>query len=313
MNKDSKIYIAGHSGLAGSAIVRRLQREGYQNLITRKHSTLDLTHQQAVHNFFVEERPEFVFLAAGRVGGIMANNTYRGEFIYQNLMIEVNVIDGAFRSGVQKLLFLGSSCIYPKYAPQPMKEEHLLTGMLEPTNEPYAIAKIAGLKICEAYNRQYGTNFLSVMPTNLYGPGDNYDLEKSHVLPALIRRMHEAKKRKENEVVIWGSGSPRRELLHSDDLADACVYLMQHWEAEHSHGLINVGVGEDYTIHEISEIVREVVGFSGRFHFDTSKPDGTPQKLLDISRLEKLGWSPKIQLRDGVRRVYQDFLDSEIS
>ena len=286
MKPDSRIYVAGHRGLVGSAIVRRLQAGGYRNLITRTHAELDLTHQQAVNRFFENERPEYVFIAAARVGGIYANNTYPAEFVYQNLMIESNIIHAAWRNQAQKLLFLGSSCIYPKHAPQPMKEEHLLTGHLEPTNEAYAIAKIAGIKMCAAYNRQYGTNYLSVMPTNLYGPGDNYDPKNSHVLPALIRRMHEAKTQQQPEVVIWGTGSPRREFLYSDDLADACVFLMERYNAADLGEFVNIGVGREITIRELAELVAEVVGFGGRLTFDSSKPDGTPRKLLDVSRLQ---------------------------
>ena len=313
MKPDSRIYVAGHRGLVGSAIVRRLQAGGYRNLITRTHAELDLTHQQAVNRFFESERPEYVFIAAARVGGIYANNTYPAEFVYQNLMIESNIIHAAWRNQAQKLLFLGSSCIYPKYAPQPMKEEHLLTGHLEPTNEAYAIAKIAGIKMCAAYNRQHGTNFLSVMPTNLYGPGDNYDPKNSHVLPALIRRMHEAKIQSqvtghESPVVIWGTGFPRREFLYSDDLADACVFLMERHNAADLGEFVNIGVGREITIRELAELVAEVVGFSGKLTFDTSKPDGTPRKLLDVSRMRALGWKPKTDFREGIRLAYQDFI-----
>ena len=313
MKPDSRIYVAGHRGLVGSAIVRRLQAGGYRNLITRTHAELDLTHQQAVNRFFESERPEYVFIAAARVGGIYANNTYPAEFVYQNLMIESNIIHAAWRNQAQKLLFLGSSCIYPKHAPQPMKEEHLLTGHLEPTNEAYAIAKIAGIKMCAAYNRQHGTNFLSVMPTNLYGPGDNYDPKNSHVLPALIRRMHEAKIQSqvtghESPVVIWGTGFPRREFLYSDDLADACVFLMERYNAADLGEFVNIGVGREITIRELAELVAEVVGFSGKLTFDTSKPDGTPRKLLDVSRMRALGWKPKTDFREGIRLAYQDFI-----
>ena len=321
---DSKIYVAGHRGLAGSAIVRRLLAGGYspQSLVLRTHKELDLTDQRAVRGFFAAEKPEYIFLAAGKVGGIHANNTYPAEFIHQNLLIETNVIHAAYESGAKKLLFLGSSCIYPKHAPQPMKEEHLLTGVLEPTNEPYAIAKIAGIKMCASYNRQYGTNFISVMPTNLYGPGDNYDLQNSHVLPALIRKMHEAKLASQSSalspqhsalgpqssVVVWGTGTPRREFMYSDDLADACVFLMERHDAKDIGELINIGVGEDHTIREIAEMVQEAVGFAGRLHFDASKPDGTPQKLLDVSRLTALGWRAKTDLRQGLQQAYRDFL-----
>lgn len=310
MKPNSAIYVAGHRGLAGSAIVRHLRASGYHNLITRTHAELDLTQQKAVNNFFESERPEYVFIAAGRVGGIYANSTYPAEFVYQNLMIESNIIHAAWRNRVQKLLFLGSSCIYPKYAPQPMKEEHLLTGYLEPTNEAYAIAKIAGIKMCAAYNRQHDTNYLSVMPTNLYGPGDNYDPKNSHVLPALIRRMHEAKTQQQPEVVIWGTGSPRREFLYSDDLADACVFLMERYNAADIGEFVNIGVGREITIRELAELVAEVVGFSGRLTFDTSKPDGTPRKMLDVARMQALGWEAKTNFQEGIRRAYGDFLHS---
>lgn len=308
MKQDSHIYVAGHRGLVGSAIVRRLQAGGYRNLILRSHAELDLTHQDAVLHFFKSEQPEYVFIAAARVGGIYANNTYPAEFVYQNIMIEANLIHAAWRYGVHKLLFLGSSCIYPKHAPQPMKEEHLLTGHLEPTNEAYAIAKITGIKMCAAYNRQFGTNFLSVMPTNLYGPGDNYDPKNSHVLPALIRRMHEAKTQGQSEVVIWGTGSPRREFLYSDDLADACVFLMERHNASDLGEFVNIGVGSELTIRELAEIVAEIIGFTGRLVFDASKPDGTPRKLLDVSRMQAFGWTAKTGFREGIRLAYQDFL-----
>ncbi|MCR4348035.1 MAG: GDP-L-fucose synthase [Sulfuricaulis sp.] len=308
MKPDSKIYIAGHRGLVGSAITRRLRSGGYSNLSLRTHAELDLLDQRAVDEFFARERPEYVFLAAARVGGIHANNTYRADFIYQNLMIESNVIHASYRHGVKKLMFLGSSCIYPKYAPQPMKEEHLLTGLLEPTNEPYAIAKIAGIKMCDAYNRQYGTNYISAMPTNLYGPGDNYDLQNSHVLPALIRKMHEAKTNGGKEVVVWGTGTPRREFLYSDDLADACVFLMEGRNAKEIGEFINIGSGREVTIHELAELVAQVVEFHGTLVFDGSKPDGTPRKLLDVSRLLALGWQAKTNLREGISKAYSDFL-----
>ena len=307
MKPDSRIYVAGHRGLVGSAVVRRLQAGGYRNLITRTHAELDLTHQQAVNRFFESERPEYVFIAAARVGGIYANNTYPAEFVYQNLMIESNIIHAAWRNQAQKLLFLGSSCIYPKHAPQPMKEEHLLTGYLEPTNEAYAIAKIAGIKMCAAYNRQYGTNFLSVMPTNLYGPGDNYDLKNSHVLPALIRKMHEAKERGDKEVIVWGTGKPLREFLYSDDLADACVFLMEGHNAPDLGEFVNIGSGREIAIRELAELVAEVVGFHRKLVFDSSKPDGTPRKLLDVSRLHALGWQAKTGFRDGIARSYADY------
>lgn len=307
MKSESRIYVAGHRGLAGSAITRRLISGGYSNIIRRTHSELDLTDQKAVRIFFETEKPEYVFLAAGKVGGIYANNTYRADFIYQNLMMECNVINASFENKVSKLLFLGSSCIYPKYAPQPMKEEHLLSGILEPTNEPYAIAKIAGIKMCGAYNRQYGTNFISVMPTNLYGPGDNYNLQSSHVLPALIRKIHEAKTDGRKEVVIWGTGTPQREFLYSDDLADACVFLMEHRDAKDIGEFVNIGSGNEITIRELADLVAEVVGFNGRLVFDSSKPDGTPRKLLDVSRLHALGWQARTGLRDGIARSYADY------
>lgn len=308
MNRDSKIYVAGHRGLAGSAIARRLQAGGYSNLILRPHADLDLLNQRLVDQFFADEQPEYIFLAAAKVGGIQANSTFRADFIYQNLMIEANIIHAAYRHGAQKLMFLGSNCMYPKHAPQPMKEEYLLTGVLEPTNEPYAIAKIAGIKMCAAYNRQHGTNFIGVVPTNLYGPGDNYDLDNSHVLPALIRKMHDAKVQTANEVVIWGSGSPRREFLCSEDLADACVFLMEGCNAVDIGEFVNIGTGKDIAIRELAELVAEVVGFSGRLVFDVSKPDGAPRKLLDASRLSSLGWHARTQLREGVAKAYADFL-----
>ena len=307
MKPESKIYIAGHRGLVGSAIQRRLAAGGYKNIITRGHAALDLIDQRAVATFFEEERPEYVFLAAAKVGGIHANNTYPADFIYQNLMIESNIIQAAYQQGVKKLLFLGSSCIYPRHAPQPMKEEHLLTGLLEPTNEPYAIAKIAGIKMCAAYNRQYGTNFMSAMPTNLYGPGDNYDLKNSHVLPALIRKMHEAKERGDKEVIVWGTGKPLREFLYSDDLADACVFLMERHNALDLGEFVNIGSGREIAIRELAELVAEVVGFHGKLVFDSSKPDGTPRKLLDVSRLHALGWQAKTGFRDGIARSYADY------
>jgi len=308
MKSDSKIYVAGHRGLVGSAITRRLQSGGYSNLLLRTHADLDLLDQRAVEEFFARERPEYVFLAAAKVGGINANNTYRADFLYQNLMIEANIIHAAHRHGVKKLMFLGSSCIYPKLCPQPMKEEYLLTGLLESTNEPYAIAKIAGIKLCDAYNRQYGTNFMSVMPTNLYGPGDNYDLNNSHVLPALIRKMYEARVQNAQEVVVWGTGSPRREFLYSDDLADACVFLMERYNAADVGEFINIGCGQDQTIGELAQLVAAVVGFKGHLVYDTSRPDGTPQKLLDVTRITALRWRPKTSLRDGIEATYEDFL-----
>ena len=310
MKPDSKIYVAGHRGLAGSAIARRLMAGGYSNIVHRTHAELDLTDQKTVKVFFESEKPEYVILAAGKVGGIYANNTYRAEFIYQNLMMECNVIHASFEHEVQKLLFLGSSCIYPKHAPQPMKEEHLLSGVLEPTNEPYAIAKIAGIKMCTSYNRQYGTDFMSVMPTNLYGPGDNYDLNNSHVLPALIRKIHEAKTQGAKEVIVWGSGAPKREFLYSDDLADACVFLMEKYNASDVGEFVNIGVGREITIRELAELVADVVGFRGMLVFDGSKPDGSPRKLLDISRLQALGWRAKTGFREGITKAYSDFLQN---
>jgi GDP-L-fucose synthase len=287
--------------MVGSAIKRKLEAEGYTNIITRTSAQLDLRNQQAVNQFFKEEKPTHVFLAAAKVGGILANNTYRGEFLYDNLMIQNNVINAAKDNGVEKLLFLGSSCIYPKLAPQPLKEDYLLTGELEPTNEPYAIAKIAGIKLCDAYRHQYGCNFISVMPTNLYGPNDNYDLEKSHVLPALIRKFHEAKKRGDEAVTIWGTGSPKREFLHVDDLADACFYLMQTYNEP---GLVNIGTGEDIPIKDLALLIKDIVGFDGQLEHDLSKPDGTPRKLMDVSKLKAAGWTAQIGLREGIQRVY---------
>jgi len=305
MDKKSKIYLAGHRGLVGSAIKRKLESKGYSNLIFRTHGELDLTNQQAVNEFFEREKPEYVFLAAAKVGGILANNTYPAEFIYENLMIEANIIHASYRNGVKKLLFLGSSCIYPKLAPQPLKEEYLLTGPLEETNEAYAIAKIAGIRLCKHYNQQYVTNFISVMPTNLYGPNDNFDLETSHVMPALIRKFHEAKVKNEPEVVIWGTGKPLREFMHVDDMADACVYLMEKYNTDDIGEFVNIGVGKDITIGELSEVIKEIVGFEGTIRKDLSKPDGTPQKLLDITKLSSLGWKAKISLRDGIEQTYE--------
>lgn len=349
MKKDSRIYIAGHRGLVGSAILRRLQGAGYTNYTLRTHSELDLEIQRDVWDFFEEERPEYVFLAAAKVGGILANNTYPADFIYNNLLIQVNVIKAAHAYGVKKLLFLGSSCIYPKFAPQPMKEEYLLTGPLEPTNEPYAVAKIAGIKLCQSYNRQYKTNFISVMPTNLYGPNDNFDLNSSHVLPAMIRKFHDAKmqavqrsgfnvqglntekvhdstvnreQRTSNSlpaVVLWGTGSPYREFLHVDDLADACVFLMENFDSSSVPlpcdpcpvpGLINIGSGKDVTIRELAEMIKGIVGFEGEIVWDSSKPDGTPRKLLDVSMLKALGWSPKITLEEGIKRTYEWYVQN---
>ena len=301
----SKIYVAGHRGMVGSAIVRRLQRAGYTNIVTRTHGELDLTDQAGTRDFLQREAPDYVFLAAAKVGGIQANNNFRADFITQNLMMETNIVDAAARAGVQRLMFLGSSCIYPRDCPQPIKEEYLLTGPLEQTNEPYAIAKIAGVKICESYNRQYGTQYLSLMPTNLYGPRDNYDLANSHVLPALIRKTHEAKLRGDSVLVVWGSGKPMREFLYVDDLADACVFMM---EKGVNDGLFNVGTGVDVTIRELAELVMQVVGFTGRIEFDASKPDGTPRKLLDVSRMADLGWRASTALREGIALAYRDFL-----
>lgn len=315
MRQDSKIYVAGHRGLVGSALMRRLQANGYSNLVTRTHVELDLTEQAAVRDFFAAEEPEYVLLAAARVGGIHANNTYPAEFIQQNLAIQTNVIHEAWRSGVQRLLFLGSSCIYPKDCPQPIREEYLLTGPLEPTNRPYALAKIAGIEMCWSYNRQYGTKYIAAMPTNLYGPGDNYDLNNSHVLPALIRKMHESKQRGDKEVVVWGTGTPKREFLYSDDMADACVYLLEQPEEKlrplfrnDQPPLVNVGCGEDLTICELAELVKQVVGFAGELTFDTSKPDGTMRKLMDVGKLRQMGWQAATQLRDGIAVAYKTFL-----
>jgi len=305
MDKRAKIYVAGHRGMVGSAIVRHLEAAGYSNIITRSHAELDLTNQAAVEHFFKHEKPDYVFLAAAKVGGIHANNTYRGEFIYQNLMMEANIIHAAWQAGVERLLFLGSSCIYPRDCAQPIKEEYLLTGPLEPTNEPYAIAKIAGIKLCESYNQQYGTRYVSVMPTNLYGPNDNYDLNNSHVLPALIRKAHEAKLRGDTSYVVWGSGKPMREFLYVEDMADACVFLMERDDIR--EGLFNVGTGKDVTIRELAETVMDVLGFAGELVFDASKPDGTPRKLLDVSRMRTLGWQAKTSLREGIAMAYADF------
>ncbi len=304
MEKNDKIYIAGHRGMVGSAILRKLKAEGFNNFVTRTSAELDLKSQAAAQAFFEKERPDYVFLAAAKVGGIMANNIYRGEFLYDNLMIQNNTIDAAYRSGVKKLMFLGSSCIYPKLAPQPLKEEYLLTGLLEETNEPYAIAKIAGIKLCDAYRSQYGCNFISVMPTNLYGPNDNYDLNTSHVLPALIRKFHEAKVNSAPAVTIWGSGKPRREFLHADDLADACFYLMQNYNEP---GLVNIGTGEDLEIGELALLIKEIVGYKGEIRHDTGKPDGTPRKLMDVSKLHGFGWKASIPLEQGLRLVYEEF------
>lgn len=308
MEKEAKIYIAGHRGMVGSAIHRALINRGFTNIITRSSSELDLRNQQAVCDFFAEEKPDYVFLAAAKVGGIVANNTYRADFIYENLMIEANVIHEAHVNNVKKLMFLGSSCIYPKLAPQPLKEEYLLTGLLEETNEPYAIAKIAGIKLCESYRDQYGCNFISAMPTNLYGYGDNYDLKGSHVLPALIRKFHEAKEQNKPYVVAWGTGSPKREFLFADDLADACVYLMLNYNGRE---LVNIGTGEDLSIKELTELVAQTVDFQGEIRWDTTKPDGTPRKLMDVSKLHTEGWKHTVELPEGVALAYQDFLANQ--
>jgi GDP-L-fucose synthase len=304
MNKEAKIFIAGHRGMVGSAIHRRLTALGYTNIITRTSIELDLRIQERVNEFFEAERPEYVFLAAAKVGGILANNTYRADFIYENIMIQSNIIHSSYATGVRKLMFLGSSCIYPKMAPQPLKEEYLLTGLLEPTNEPYAIAKIAGIKMCDAYRSQYGCDFISVMPTNLYGPNDNYDLQNAHVLPSLVRKFHEAKINQAPEVTIWGTGSPKREFLHADDLADACVFLMNTYSEE---GLVNIGTGEDISISDLALVIKEVVGYEGSIVYDHSKPDGTPRKLMDVSKLDRLGWKFTIPLQKGLEMVYQEY------
>lgn len=303
MEPQDKIFVAGHRGMVGSAIVRHLQKNRFENIITRTSKELDLRDQSAVADFFKEIKPDFVFLAAAKVGGIMANNTYRGQFIYENLMIQNNVIHHAYETGVKKLMFLGSSCIYPKMAPQPLKEEYLLTGPLEPTNEPYAIAKIAGIEMCDAYRYQYNCNFISVMPTNLYGPNDNYDLNNSHVLPAMLRKMHEAKLRNNREVIIWGTGTPRREFMHANDMADACYFLMQH---HNESGFVNIGIGEDISIAELATLIKKIVNFEGELVFDTSKPDGTPRKLMDVRKLNNLGWKASIGLEEGIISVYDE-------
>ncbi|MCX7728383.1 MAG: GDP-L-fucose synthase [Bacteroidia bacterium] len=308
MEKTSKIYVAGHRGMVGSAIYRKLQKEGYSYILTKTSAELDLRNQNAVEKFFDTHQPEYVFLAAAKVGGILANNTYRAEFLYDNLMIQSNVIHAAYKYGVKKLLFLGSSCIYPKFAPQPMKEEYLLSGYLESTNEPYAIAKITGIKLCEAYRDQYNCNFISAMPTNLYGPNDNYDLNNSHVLPALIRKFHEAKIFRQKEVIVWGSGKPKRELMHVDDLADACLFLMNNYNDKQ---FVNIGTGKDISIAELAELVKRIIGYEGEIIFDTSKPDGTPRKLLDLSRLHSLEWKHQIDLEEGIHLTYQDFLKNK--
>ncbi len=307
MNKSSKIYIAGHRGLVGSALIRKLQEQGYSNLVMKTSRELDLRRQADVESFFEREKPEYVFLAAAKVGGILANNTYKAEFIYDNLMIAANVINSAYKFGVKKLLNLGSSCIYPKFAPQPMKEEHLLTGLLEPTNEPYAVAKIAAIKLCRYYNEQYGVNFISVMPTNLYGPNDNFDLETSHVLPALIRKFHEAKMSGQKSVTIWGSGEPFREFLYVDDLAEACLFLMEKYDFSHIGEFVNIGSGSDIRIRDLALLVKEIVGYKGTIINDSSKPDGTPKKLLDVTRIQSLGWKAKTSLQAGISKTYDCF------
>lgn len=305
MEKNAKIYIAGHRGMVGSAIYRKLQNEGYDNIVTRVSTDLDLRDQKAVADFFEQEKPDYVFLAAAKVGGIVANNTYRAEFLYDNLQIQNNIINSAYINGVKKLMFLGSSCIYPKLAPQPLKEDYLLTGTLEETNEPYAIAKIAGIKMCDAYRDQFGCNYISVMPTNLYGYNDNYHPQNSHVLPALIRRFHEAKENNLADVTIWGTGSPKREFLFADDLAEACFYLMQNYDEK---GLVNIGTGEDISIKDLALLIKKIVGYEGEIKFDTSKPDGTPRKLMDVTKLHSKGWKHTIELEQGIALAYQDFL-----
>lgn len=307
MNKDSKIYVAGHRGMVGSAIVANLTEKGFTNIITKTSSELDLTNQIAVANFFANEQPEYVFLAAAKVGGIVANNTYRAQFIYENMMIQNNVIHHSYLNNVKKLMFLGSSCIYPKLAPQPLKEEYLLTGLLEETNEPYAIAKIAGIKMCDAYRDQYGCNFISVMPTNLYGFNDNYDLQNSHVLPALLRKFHEAKLNNEEKVEVWGTGTPLREFLHATDMADACVFLMENYN---DRGFVNIGSGKEISIKDLALLVKDIVGFKGTIYFNTEKPDGTPRKLMDVSKLKNLGWEYKISLKEGIENVYKTKFNS---
>lgn len=308
MEKSAKVYVAGHRGMVGSAIVRRLEQAGYNNILTRTSSELDLRNQHAVSDFFIAEKPEYVFLAAAKVGGIVANNTYRAEFLYDNLCIQNNIIHSSYLNGVEKLMFLGSSCIYPKLAPQPLKEEYLLSGPLEHSNEPYAIAKIAGIKMCDAYRDQYGCNYISVMPTNLYGYNDNYHLQNSHVLPALIRKFHEAKVSGSESVIVWGTGSPKREFLFADDLADACLYLMLTYDQPN---LINVGTGVDISIKDLALLIKDIIGFKGELQFDTTKPDGTPRKLMDVSKLHSSGWEHKIKLEEGIRLAYADFLSKQ--
>jgi GDP-L-fucose synthase len=304
VNKTDKIYVAGHRGMVGSALVRKLKKEGFNNLLLRTSSELDLRNQQVVQEFMKQEKPDHVFVAAAKVGGILANNTYRAEFIYDNMMMQSNIIHNSWVNGVKKLMFLGSSCIYPKLAPQPLKEEYLLTGLLEETNEPYAIAKIAGIKMCDAYRAQYGCNFISAMPTNLYGPNDNYSLETSHVLPALIRKIHEAKLNNQPSVVMWGTGTPKREFLHADDLADACFFLMGNYNEP---GLVNIGVGDDIAIKDLALLIKDVVGYTGTIEHDLSKPDGTPRKLMDVQKINNLGWKAKIGLQEGIESVYKEF------
>jgi len=305
MNKDSKIFVAGHNGMVGSAIVRKLKELGYTKIVTKSRKELDLTNQFQVNQFFHFERPEYVFLAAAKVGGIKANDDFRADFIYENIMIQSNIIKASHDNGVKKLLFLGSTCIYPKHCTQPIKEEYLLTGLLEPTNDAYAIAKISGVKMCQSFNKQYGDNFISVMPTNLYGPNDNYDLNNSHVLPAMIRKFHEAKVEEKDIVEIWGTGTPMREFLYVDDLADACVYLMNNYN---SSEIVNIGTGEDLTIKDLAHLVKEVVGFNGDIYFNTDKPDGTPKKLSDVSKLKEIGWSYKTSLKEGIQKTYTDYV-----
>ncbi|MHA8069175.1 GDP-L-fucose synthase [Aquirufa ecclesiirivi] len=307
MEKEAKIYVAGHRGMVGSSILRHLLSQGYSNLILRTSAELDLRNQAAVDTFFAQEKPDYVFLAAAKVGGIVANNTYRADFLYENLAIQNHVIHASFVHQVKKLMFLGSSCIYPKMAPQPLKESYLLSGFLEPTNEPYAIAKIAGIKMCEAYRAQYGCQFISVMPTNLYGMNDNYDLENSHVLPAMIRKFHEAKLRGDKSITLWGTGSPKREFLYADDLAKACLFLMENYNESE---FVNIGTGEDVSILELAEMVKKIIGFEGTIHWDTSRPDGTPRKLMDVSKLHQLGWKHEVELLDGIQLAYQDFLQN---
>lgn len=306
MNKNDCIYVAGHTGMVGSSIVRKLEKEGFTNILKVRSSEVDLRDQKQVNDFFASNKIDYVFMSAAKVGGIHANNVYRAEFLYDNLMIESNVIHASYKHNVKKLLFLGSSCIYPKMAPQPLKEEYLLTGLLEQTNEPYAIAKIAGIKLCDAYRSQYGCNFISAMPTNLFGPNDNYDLNNSHVLPALLRKFHEAKESGKDFVEVWGSGSPKREFLHTDDLAEALFFLMQEFNEE---GFVNVGTGEDLSIKELAEMIKEIVGFTGELRFDSSKPDGTPRKLMDVSKINEMGWKHKISLKEGISRVYEEMKD----